>query len=352
MRVIFLGRIAWIFVAIATFFLGTNYPVLTLTVFFFGFAIFTFTDGCSGVPWMDLVGKMIPPLRRGRFHGLVQFLGGALALLGGFMVQFILARYAFPTNYALIFLLAGIILLAAVATQIPIKERKLERLGKRYPLRSLFKSVPLIIKKDKTFARYILVQMLMGCYMLAFPFYAIYANSRLGLGEAVVGYFVVAQMAGGIIASLIWAYISDNKSNLLLIRIVGIFYIIIPLLALVTPLLPLSSGLVLPVYLLVFVLLGSNMKGMWIGFTNYLMEIVDEGTRPVYFGLMNTINFPLVLIPFLGGYIIGFLSFNWLFIITALLMTLSLALTWLMPEPREQVEGSGFAKAARERVEG
>ena len=55
------------------------------------------------VGWQDLIAKIIPVEKRGRFFGITNFLGNGAGILGALAVPFILDSFAFPMGYVISF---------------------------------------------------------------------------------------------------------------------------------------------------------------------------------------------------------------------------------------------------------
>ncbi|MDP3486856.1 MAG: hypothetical protein Q8S19_02845, partial [Bacillota bacterium] len=95
------------------------------------------------------------------------------------------------------------------------------------------------------------------------------------------------------------------------------------------------SGLALVPYLLLFATIGCTLSGMWMGFTNYLLELVEDVDRPTYIGMMNTLTAPFTFLPILGGVFIQILSYEVLFGVTLGFLLLGNIVASTLPEPRQ-----------------
>ena len=84
-------------------FLATSQPGLALVTFFILFAWFSFGRGTQIVGWQDMIAKIIPVDKRGRFFGITNFIGNGTGILGALAVPFVLARSTFPMAYVLAF---------------------------------------------------------------------------------------------------------------------------------------------------------------------------------------------------------------------------------------------------------
>jgi len=176
---------------------------------------------------------------------------------------------------------------------------------------------------------------------LALPFYAVYADAVLGLPASVSGLFIWSGIAGSVGASLIWAYLSDRFGSTAVIRGVSWLVIAAPLSALLVPIIVrmLGADAAMPyAYSLVFLLNGATWGGLWMGFTNYVLEISPVDIRPLFLGIQATLSSPTVLMPLLGGLLLKVLPFEVLFGFVAACGVFSVIYAYRLPEPRAALE--------------
>ncbi len=185
-----------------------------------------------------------------------------------------------------------------------------------------------ILKSDDNYRRFLGVQILGGAISLALPFYVLYAKDILSVKLGMVGIFLSAQMLGGVLSNVLWAYLSDYIGNKRVIQVSVFLGLIAPLIALLTP-------TYLPkLFILVFVLLGFSIMGQVIGNTNFLLDIAPSKNRPTYMSVRGTLRAPVVAFPLIGGFIVQHISYNFLFIITILTVCAGFILSFQLNEPR------------------
>jgi hypothetical protein len=97
----FLERLPIILLAPSAYFFATNRPGLALATFFILYAWHTFGAGLIVVGWQDLIAKIIPVDKRGRFFGITNFLGNGAGILGALAVPFIIEKFTFPLGYVI-----------------------------------------------------------------------------------------------------------------------------------------------------------------------------------------------------------------------------------------------------------
>ena len=59
------------------------------------------------VGWQDMVAKIIPVDKRGRFFGITNFIGNGSGILGALAVTFVLEKFTFPLGYVFSFTAAA-----------------------------------------------------------------------------------------------------------------------------------------------------------------------------------------------------------------------------------------------------
>ena len=276
-------------------------------------------EGCAGLTWTDIVGKCIPEDQRGHFFGLMQTFGNIAAFGIGFFVKWVLDNdaWAFPANYGILFVASFTFFMASLGSMSLVKEPPGKAYQEAEPFREFLRRLPEYLKKDPIFLRIVSKIFLIGLGSLALPFYVLYAQERLGLPGGVAGYFISAQTLGMVVGGMLWGYLGDTLGHRRSLGYVGIVQACAPLVALVAALVQGSSGK-LGVMLVAYVLLGIGASGWPVG-TNSILEVVAPEDRTVYLALSNTLQIPLFLAPFIGGYLVLVGGYTTLFILAAVL---------------------------------
>jgi len=323
--------VCWGLLSLVTYFCAISHPNITVFSLFFSLFLFTFMGGVATIPFMDIWGKTIPSTLRGRFFGHRQFWGGIFAVGSGYIASLVLGskNLHFPGNYALLFLFAfifiGISYLALGSVKEPVEETYKNHLTLREFLNKAFK----ILRFDKNYRKFLSVQILAGASSLALPFYVLYAKDILKVKLGMVGTFLLAQMVGNVLSNLLWAHLSDFVSNRRVIQVSTFFGLLVPLIAIITP----SH---LPVlFIPLFALTGFFIAGNIIGKTNFLLDIAPPKDRLAYISLNGTLTFPILIFPLIGGTIIQYISYNFLFILTLLILLVGFMLSLKLNDPRE-----------------
>ena len=302
-----------------------------------GYTIFFFADGMSGVPWHDIIGRTIPARLRGRFFGTIQFAGGVLAIGSGAIVHHVLAdtSLAFPLNYGRLFIYLTVCMTLSTICLAFIREPHGPAFDDRQSLGSLLRAIPSTLRIHPRLRTAIIGQILCGIGGMAVPFYAIYAGVELHLPESAGGTFIWAGTLGSVGASVVWAYLSDRHGSTSAIRGASWLAISVPASALLVPVLVRGPALQY-FFPLVFLLNGAIWGGMWLGFTNYILEIAPDDIRPLFLGLQATLSAPTIIVPMLGGWLLNIISYQALFVLAAGLGLIGVAYVRRLPEPRHE----------------
>lgn len=334
-----INRLSVLFMTLAIFLFSEHNPNLALTGLLLALGLFAFTDGIGGVPWTDMVAKSIPATRRGRLFATMQSLGGIGAFVAGFLIRQVLACFAFPMNYTILLLVGFAFMTVSLVGTMLVKEREgTVRHGST--MANYWRRLPSIWRSNPMFQQMMFTRMLMSCFYLALPFYIVFAREKLGFAESTVGLFLSAQMAGSILASLLWGHLGDKQGNRVVIRLVTLIAALTPGLALVASFMVRVglANLAFLLCLLVFAAVGATLSGNWIGYTNYLLEVASDIDRPTYIGMMNTLTAPFTFLPIVGGALLHFTSHEVLFALTLLIVSGSVFMASRLPEPRTMVQ--------------
>jgi len=309
--------------------LGIFYVCLILTAFF---------DGFGGLPWMDLVARTIPAETRAGLFGTMQALGGISAFAAGFLTRYLLAMEArYPVNYAMVMALGALGLYGSLGSMHFLKEPPSREPEKVVPMAEYLRRLPEAWSMNPLFRRLIVVRVLLGGLYFALPFFAIHAQKDLGFPAATVGLFVSAQMVGNVVGGPLWGYLGDKRGAFWVIRLVAVMVLGTGSLALVARAAYFAglAAVAYAAYFLLYFCLGGAFGGIWICFTNYTLDIADEGIRATLIGLLNTIAAPLTLFTMAGGWLLARTGYAALFTLEASIAFLGCIMAWKMPDSRE-----------------
>lgn len=333
-----LGRPVFWLLAGVLFLAGDPAPTLILGLFFVSLAIFMGTDALASVAWFDVLSKAIPPTRRGRLIGAGQVLSGLLTVGAGAVVNALLGPQGppFPNNYALLFFLAGVAFFASWLAISFLREPVKPTQNERLPWNTFLPKLLTVLREDRAFSLVTALRLLTGLSGMAAPFYVIYATKELHFSAEVIGLFISSQVAGGILAGFVLGYLNERSGSKIVVQWSTILAIASPLLALlVRPIGHLAGASTVYIYSLIFFAIGALNSSYMSGFMNFVLELAPSEERATYIALINTLCGVLLVVPFLGGWLLQATSYPVLFAVTAGGVAFALLLTFRLEEPRQ-----------------
>jgi len=321
-------RIPWLFLFLAITFFSSSSPALLLATFLILYALFSFSGGIGGPAWQDMVAKVIPLKKRGRFFGWSNFLGRGIGIFSAFLSVHLLKSFPFPRNFALCFLFAFIATSVSYLSVILTKEPVYPVKNKEFGFKEYFLGLPSLLKKDKNFLSFLIASIFLGCGAMATSFFAVHAMNKLTLPDSQIGVFTLSLLIGQTISSILWGYLGDKKGYKLIMELGTLLTIFAILLAVFSSSIYLFYG--------VFFIFGWAFSASFISSMGFVLEFSTPEVRPTYIALANTVKAPFVSFsPLLGGFLADKISFPFVFILTIfILLGGILYLALLVREPR------------------
>ena len=305
--------------AFFTYLYAKEHPSTVIISLFFMVFLFSFSGGFAGIVYTDIIGKLLKKGKRGKLYTLKQLFSGIGSLIGGLIIAFFfnVSTLPYPTNYALILFIGFIGLLVASIAFWFIKEpaSKIEEQERFFVF---VNKIPKLLRSDKQFSRFILVENLTSFSLMILPFYMIYAQELFT--TALLSIYLFAIISGSIVSNLFWGAISRKISSKNVVECCILLGALIPPLALIL-------GSLGPLHFaLIFILVGFIKSGRMVGFDPYFLDIAPEELRTRYLGIRGTLSLLTITLPLLGGIFIEFLGYPATFFIVTVMMLLSLFL--------------------------
>ncbi|MBN1135213.1 MAG: MFS transporter [Anaerolineae bacterium] len=326
MLAIYLRVVSWGMLAGLTYAIGASRPQLLAWVLVGLLAIFYAGGGLGGVPYTDIIGKIIPQKRRGAFFGGQQALAGPLAVGAALLARQVLANVVYPVNYALLFGAASLLLLVASLGFWLIREPPRTDADKQVPpWREYHRQLGRVARRLRTLVG---VQLLTGFSLMVLPFYIVYARQELGAPAEAIGWFMLAQVLGGVLANLVWAQLVDARGSRRMLTVCATISMLTPLLAI--PLGQLGWMGLLPVIFLG----GATYNGRVVGFSSALLELAPAAERPTYSALNAVLILPVAFLSLAAGVLLQSWSYPTLFLVAALFIGMGALLTHRLPGPK------------------
>jgi MFS family permease len=323
MSAIYLRTVSWGALAGLTYAIGGSDPRLLAWVLVGLLAVFYAGGGLGGVPYTDIIGKIIPCERRGAFFGGRQALAGPLSVGAALLARHVLASVSYPANYALLFGLAAFSLLVASLGFWVIREPPHgDADGKVSSWRQYAGQLREAARRLRTL---IGVQWLTGFSLMVLPFYVVYARQKLGAPPGAVGWFMLAQVMGGVLANVVWAGLVDRYGSRRMLSVCAVISMMTPLSAILLARFG-WVGLVPVVFLG-----GATFNGRKVGFSSALLEVAPAGERPTYSALNTSLIVPVAFLSLIAGILLETWSYPTLFLIAATFIGMGALLTSQLP---------------------
>ena len=325
----FLERLPIFLLAPSAYFLAVSRPLYALVVFLMLYAWHTFGAGLTIVGWQDMIAKIIPVDKRGRFFGITNFLGNGTGILGALAVPLMLEKNTFPFGFIYSFAIAAVLIFISWIFLSLAREPAVR--SSRPPVSQMeyLRSLPGILRKDRNFSMYLLSQIVFTLSGMATGFLVVYTVKFWNLSDAQASGFVISMQVGLALANLFFGFLADRKGHKLNLELCLALSVISLVLVIIAP----NSIWFYPI----FFFRGAVNAGSFISGISIVYEFTEPENRPTYIGLANTL--PGVagsIAPLIGGWLAGAVSYQLLFILSAIIGTLSWALLhFTVREPRK-----------------
>jgi len=325
----FLERLPIFLLAPMTYFLATSQPALALVCFFVLYTWHTFGAGVIIVGWQDMIAKIIPVDRRGRFFGITNFIGNGTGILGALAVPFIIDRSTFPTAYVLAFAAAGSLVFLSWIFLSLTREPAVPSNKPPVSHINYMRSLPDVLRRDRNFRMYLLSVIIFSLSGMATGFLVVYTVQNWKLPDGQASGYTIALQVGLTLANLFFGFLADRKGHKLNLEICYLLSTLSLGMAIIAP----SPLWFFPI----FFLRGAVNAGTFISGVSIVYEFTDAETRPTYIGLANTLpGVAAAIAPLIGGWMVGAVSYQAMFILAAIIGAVSWALLrFAVREPRK-----------------
>ena len=309
MTAIYLRVISWGILASSIFIFGGQDPMVLAGILVGMLVIFYAGGGLGNIPYTDIIGKIIPPNKRGAFYGGIGTLAGPLSIGAAFAARYILANVPYPNNYALLFGIAAVGLSIASIGFLVIHEPILAAAHKKPQSWPEFRQH--LLSASRELRPLITAQLLTGFSLMVLPFYVVYAREQLGAPADSVGWFLLAQVLGGSLSNLIWGRIVDTSGSRRMLFICAVISAMTPLVVVVLG--SFNWLAMMPI----FFFAGAVFNGRKVGFQSALLEVSPAAERSTYTGLNAVLTLPVAFLSLLAGLLLQYWSYSMLFFIAS-----------------------------------
>lgn len=281
--------------------------------------IFSFSGAFAGIAYNDILGKSIPADSRKRFLIVRQILGGTAVLVSALVARKVLNDFPYPVNYSILFLMAGLFLFIGSGGFWVIRE-KVSTVSESLSLKKKFALFGKHFATDQRLRNYLYAVNTTSLGIAIIPFLIALAKKNFGLTGIDVGNYLFLQVAGTILATILFKYMSkgDGYKGILTIHIIS--GALLPIIALLLQDSPIM-------YLLLFPLSGLVLASKEIAIPGILLEISNDENRAIYTGISGAGSIATLIFPIAAGALISFIGFAPVFIAASLLILSSFFFT-------------------------
>ena len=307
--------------------LAATAPAAAAALLLLLYAWHAFGAGVVAVAWQDLIARCFPVERRGRFAGTSAFLGAAAGFVGSLLATWLLNRYGYPLNFALVFGLGalgiGVSWVFLALTREPAQVSSAPRRSSTEYLAGL----PTLVRQDANYLRFLIARMLMALGGMAAGFITVSAVERFRVPDSTAGLYTLAMLGGQVAANLLFGLLSDRRGHKVCLEIGVTASLLAYAIAWLAP------GA--PWYFVVFALYGVTQGSVIISGVMIVMEFTGPERRPTYMGVANTAVGVMGAAAPLIGAALASVGYSLMFAVAAAVSLASLAtFRFVVREPR------------------
>ena len=313
-------RVPFAVLSLAAFYLADRAPALTLALMLLMLLVITGVGGVLMPAWMDIIGRLIPVMTRGRFFAFANLAAGAGGFAGSFVTASILAAVAPPVSYGACFVGAAMCMALSYAALAVVREPAATGRSQRVTLGAYLSRIPALLGRDPNLVWFLAARAFAVIGSMAGGFYTVYALRVWDAPTAQVGVFTTLLFVGQMGGNAVFGWLADRRGHLLVITMGLAATLAGNLVAVAAP--------TLAVFGVVFVMLGTQIAAMNVSTLNVLLEfapVLEE--QPTYIGLGTTMMAPIAFgAPLAAGLLADAFGFASVFVVAAVAATVALGL--------------------------
>lgn len=323
-------RLAWLLLAAVTFVVaGRLDSGLALPLFFVLYALAAAAGSINLPVWFDLIAKITPVRLRGRLFALRTVVGALLGIMGGWVVERILAADSSPSGFALLFAIAFCVMMVGYLSLVLLREGEATVPKRRLRYREYLRELPQVLRRERNFRNFLIADSLLISAMMVEAFFAVDAIRTFGLPDAYAGRFTVVVMISMAAGTLLFGWVADHWGHRLNLILASAWMAVGATAALLAP--------SVEVYYLAFVGIACAVGLRTTSQLPIIAEISGEEDRPTFVALTNVLTAPFVLAGVAGGWFANQFGFDAVFAAAAVLAAASCAwYGFVVQEPRRR----------------
>jgi hypothetical protein len=343
----FIRIVSWGMIAVAINLVRD--PTWLLVMFFLSYSVAQLASGLSGLPFLEVVSKTVPPQRRGEMFAQRLGYGGLLGVAGSGIVRWLISPQqplAFPYNFGLLafgsFAIASISLLIYNTVHEAPDEHLPPRAGLLYQTRRAIG----LLRNEGNYRRLLTTQTLLIVAGSATPFFAVFVQQALGGASSWVGIYLGVLLGTNLLANLYFGRLSRRTNNQKVLfwaaaagTAMSLVMVVLVLFARALGISSLAASLML---VPVFILSGIRGTGFGVASNTLLLNIAPPAHRTLVIGFTQTVLGVVMLLNGVSGLVVSRFGLGLL-----VLLTLGAHLAALLLSTRI-VDETGDARRAAE----
>jgi MFS family permease len=322
-------RIPILFLAIGALLIPKVEEGVALVIFLMIYVVKTFSSGLVALPWQELIATVIPVTHRGRYWGFSLILGKLMGMAGAVVTGFLLARIAYPSNYAYMFGLGFVCVSISYVFLTMNIEPEIERsVSQSHKDLNLWRRMEKILSADKNFLKFLINRGLVFLSFMGMGFITVYSIQKFNLSLSYSAFFTGVMLVAEITGFGVWGYMGDKEGYKRVLEFSSLF-LALGLLSL------LFVKSILSLYL-VFGVVSLAHAGEYLADQNIAMEFGIEADRPTYIGMSKTLTGPFLLAaPIIGGGLAKLWGYQIMFLIASIFSIFAyVVIKFFVTEPR------------------
>ena len=311
-----IGVVVWLF---------WQHPAVAIILLFSLLALTWLSFGALIAPAFELFSILF-----GRHYGTVSgwqfFVHRIAGVVGGLIASWLLAAWAWPENFALVFVLGGIVIMLGNLIVLHIAEPATTPRTSSESLRAFTRALAVQVARNRDFARLLIVVALTGLLQSVLNFYSVFAFDAVAVPLAAAGLLAAVGFVASAFGALLGGPVGDRKGHRTLLRIALVTYVVSLLL-----LLPVWQ----PAFYAAWILGNAALFAMMVARINLAMDLAPAGDKGTYTMVVYLVAQPILGISAVGaGALIDLAGYLPFFAVTLVLTLLALGITFSFKDPR------------------
>jgi predicted MFS family arabinose efflux permease len=252
-----------------------------------------------------------------------------MGIAGAYFVGYILDTYAYPDNFATLFVLAFIFVMVSWVGLALNREPPSETIKHHVSQIAYFRQLPAILRGNDNYRRYFTTRTVVQFGAMATGFFIVYGSERFDLDGTDIVALTALLIGSQAVMGVVWGLIGDRWGHKTVLTSAAVALSLASFSAWYAPTQVWLYG--------TFILMGAYFTADWVSSLNIILEFCEPADRPTYIGLTNTLLAPsIVLAPLLGAWLATAVGYPGLMIVAALFAAVgALLFGFWVKEPRQ-----------------